>query len=185
MLAEKQPIPHQRIRFPVILHRFCFAAVATGLTSTPSLLAADNVQKPKPQYQYQDIEISAPSMTEPLRPELSLEHAERYLRDGALAYEPVRSSADLPTGWTDTQAPGRYELRSRTTVLDMLALVGGLNQFASRTKIFVLRPDGTTQKRLPFNYNKAVLVHQANVHGLAGNPLEMDAQDMTKVWVGR
>jgi len=36
-----------------------------------------------------------------------------------------------------------------------------------------------------FNYNKAVLVHQPNVHGLAGNPLEMDAQDMTKVWIGR
>jgi polysaccharide export outer membrane protein len=52
--------------------------------------------------------------------------------------------------------PGRYELRSRTTVLDMIALAGGLNQFAARTKIFVLRPDGTVQKRLPFNYNKAV-----------------------------
>jgi len=36
-----------------------------------------------------------------------------------------------------------------------------------------------------FNYNKAVLVHQPNVHGLIGNPMEMDAQDMTKVWIGR
>jgi polysaccharide export outer membrane protein len=53
--------------------------------------------------------------------------------------------------------PGRFELRSRTTVLDMLALAGGLSQFASRTKIVVLRPDGTKgMKRLPFNYNKAV-----------------------------
>jgi polysaccharide biosynthesis/export protein len=67
--------------------------------------------------------------------------------------------------------PGRYELRSRTTVLDMLALVGGLNQFASRTKIFVLRPDGTTQKRLPFNYNKAVTAggEQENFYLQAGD----------------
>lgn len=36
-----------------------------------------------------------------------------------------------------------------------------------------------------FNYNKAVLVHRPNVRGLSGNPLEMDAQDMTKVWIGR
>jgi peptide/nickel transport system substrate-binding protein len=36
-----------------------------------------------------------------------------------------------------------------------------------------------------FNYNKAVLVHQPNVRGLVANPLEMDAQDMTKVWIGR
>ncbi len=53
--------------------------------------------------------------------------------------------------------PGRFELRSRTTVLDMLALAGGLSQFASRAKIVVLRPDGAKgQKRIPFNYNKAV-----------------------------
>lgn len=36
-----------------------------------------------------------------------------------------------------------------------------------------------------FNYNKAVMVHQPNVRGLVGNPLEMDAQDMTRVWIGR
>ncbi|MDQ7843165.1 MAG: ABC transporter substrate-binding protein [Armatimonadota bacterium] len=35
-----------------------------------------------------------------------------------------------------------------------------------------------------FNYNKAVLVHQPNVHGLVGNPMEMDVQDMTRVWIG-
>ena len=52
--------------------------------------------------------------------------------------------------------PGRYELRSRTTVLDMIALAGGLSQFASLTRIVVLRPDGESQKRLPFNYTKAI-----------------------------
>ncbi len=35
-----------------------------------------------------------------------------------------------------------------------------------------------------FNYNKAVLVHQPNVHGLVGNPVEMDYQPMHKVWIG-
>ncbi len=34
-----------------------------------------------------------------------------------------------------------------------------------------------------FNYNKAVLVHQPNVRGLVGNPVEMDYQPMQKVWV--
>ena len=67
--------------------------------------------------------------------------------------------------------PGRYELRSRTTVLDVLALAGGLNQFASRAKIVVLRPDGSTQKRLPFNYNKAVSAggEQENFYLQAGD----------------
>ena len=52
--------------------------------------------------------------------------------------------------------PGRYELRSRTTVLDVIALAGGLSQFASLARIVVLRPDGESQKRLPFNYLKAI-----------------------------
>ena len=34
-----------------------------------------------------------------------------------------------------------------------------------------------------FNYNKAVLVHQPGVHGLVGNPEEMDYQPMHKVWI--
>lgn len=52
--------------------------------------------------------------------------------------------------------PGRYELKSRTTVLDGLAMVGGFSQFASRSRIVILRPDGKTMKRIPFNYNKAI-----------------------------
>jgi polysaccharide biosynthesis/export protein len=52
--------------------------------------------------------------------------------------------------------PGRYELKSKTTVLDILALAGGFGQFASRSKIVILRPEGDTMKRIPFNYNKVV-----------------------------
>ena len=50
--------------------------------------------------------------------------------------------------------PGRFELKSWTTVLDVLALAGGFSQFAARSKIVILRPEGTTIKRVPFNYNK-------------------------------
>ena len=52
--------------------------------------------------------------------------------------------------------PGRLELKSWTTVLDVLAMAGGLNQFASRSRIVILRPDGKTMKRIPFNYNKVI-----------------------------
>ena len=52
--------------------------------------------------------------------------------------------------------PGRYELRSRTTVLDVLARSGPFSDFASRARIFVLRPNGAAMKRIPFNYNKVI-----------------------------
>jgi polysaccharide export outer membrane protein len=50
--------------------------------------------------------------------------------------------------------PGRFELKSWTTVLDVLALAGGFTQFAARSRIVILHPEGTTMKRIPFNYNK-------------------------------
>ena len=50
--------------------------------------------------------------------------------------------------------PGRFEFKSWTTVLDVLALAGGFTQFATRSRIVILRPEGTTMKRIPFNYNK-------------------------------
>ena len=52
--------------------------------------------------------------------------------------------------------PGRYELRSRTTVLDVLARAGPFSDFASRARIFVLRPNGAATKRIPFNYGKVI-----------------------------
>ena len=50
--------------------------------------------------------------------------------------------------------PARYELKSWTTVLDALALAGGFTPFAARSRILILRPEGNTVKRIPFNYNK-------------------------------
>ncbi len=50
--------------------------------------------------------------------------------------------------------PGRLELRSWSTVLDALALAGACTPFAARSRIVILRPDGNTVKRIPFNYNK-------------------------------
>ena len=52
--------------------------------------------------------------------------------------------------------PGRYELKGRATVLDALAKAGPFNDFASRARIFVLRPNGAATKRIPFNYGKVI-----------------------------
>ncbi len=57
--------------------------------------------------------------------------------------------------------PGRFDLRSRATVLDVLAQAGGFKEFASRTRIVILRPQGTTMKRVPFNYNKIIAADEA------------------------
>ena len=51
---------------------------------------------------------------------------------------------------------GRHMLQSKATVLDALALSGGLKEFAARSRIVVLRPTSKGMQRIPFDYNKVV-----------------------------
>ena len=55
------------------------------------------------------------------------------------------------------QKPGYYPLTRRMTVLDAIAMAGGMRDFAKQKKIYVLRTsaDGK-QVRLPFNYKQVI-----------------------------
>jgi polysaccharide export outer membrane protein len=61
----------------------------------------------------------------------------------------------------EVKKAGQYELKSRTTVLDVIALAGGFTEFAARSRIVILRPNGTSVKRVSFNYNKAIAADAA------------------------
>jgi polysaccharide export outer membrane protein len=52
------------------------------------------------------------------------------------------------------KTPGRYELKDRATVLDVLALAGGPTEFAARSRIMVVRQDGTAGVQIPFAYDR-------------------------------
>jgi polysaccharide export outer membrane protein len=57
----------------------------------------------------------------------------------------------------EVQRPGVLLLKSSTTILEAIAMAGGFRDFASPSKIVIVRKDagGQTQK-IPFNYNKAI-----------------------------
>lgn len=50
--------------------------------------------------------------------------------------------------------PGRYEVKSAATVLELIAQAQGLTDFASGDHIVVIRQNGAATIRLPFNYHK-------------------------------
>ena len=53
--------------------------------------------------------------------------------------------------------PGSYVLSGPMSVLDAIALAGGLRDFAKETKIYVLRIDTNGSRvRLPFNYKQVI-----------------------------
>jgi len=52
------------------------------------------------------------------------------------------------------KTPGRYELKSAATVLEMIALAQGFTDFAARDRVVILRQENGDTKRIPFNYRK-------------------------------
>jgi polysaccharide biosynthesis/export protein len=64
----------------------------------------------------------------------------------------IRSRQVFVTG--QVGKPGAYPLVAPLTVLQLIAQAGGLNTFANRKGIFVLR--GSKGERLKFNYNNAI-----------------------------
>jgi len=52
------------------------------------------------------------------------------------------------------KTPGRYELKDRATALDVLAMAGGLNEYADRGRIVILRQDNATTRQIHFPYDK-------------------------------
>ena len=57
----------------------------------------------------------------------------------------------------EIQHPGSYPLSRSMTVLDAIAVAGGLRDFAKSGKIYVLRTKGDgSRTRLPFNYKQVI-----------------------------
>ena len=68
--------------------------------------------------------------------------------------KPFRSNQESGEVDLFLKKPGRFELRSGSTVLDFLAMAEGVNEFASPSRIVILRNEGGVTRRLRFNYNK-------------------------------
>lgn len=66
--------------------------------------------------------------------------------------EDIRSFKVFIVG--EVARPGAYNLKSETTLMQALAIAGGLTQFASRTKITILRKEGGKETGIRFNYNE-------------------------------
>jgi polysaccharide export outer membrane protein len=66
----------------------------------------------------------------------------------------IRSRQVFMTG--QVGRPGGYPLIAPISVLQLIAQAGGLNTFANRKEIVILRNVGGNVQRLKFNYNSAV-----------------------------
>ena len=62
----------------------------------------------------------------------------------------------------EVQRPGVLLLRSSTTIMEAIAMAGGFRDFASPSKIVVVRKNSNGQtEKIPFNYNRAIRAGEA------------------------
>ena len=54
------------------------------------------------------------------------------------------------------RSPGVYRLRSETSLLHFIPMVGGFTDWANQKKILIIRREGGKEKRLTINYKKIV-----------------------------
>ena len=56
----------------------------------------------------------------------------------------------------EVKNPGVYKIKERATVLDAIAMAGGLTEYAKRKRIYILRTESGRDYRLDFNYDEVV-----------------------------
>jgi polysaccharide biosynthesis/export protein len=80
----------------------------------------------------------------------------RYVPELVLSIEVKQSNSMQIYVIGRVNIPGKQILNSKVNVLQALAMAGGLNPFASRNKIKILRKDGEKTLTIPFRYGDVV-----------------------------
>jgi polysaccharide biosynthesis/export protein len=97
-------------------------------------------------------EIPAAGLTPAQLRERILKEARRFLEDPSptVVVKEIHSRQVFITG--QVEKPGPYQLTGTTTVLQLIAMAGGLKEFVDGKNIIVVRNENGSQQTYPFDY---------------------------------
>ena len=101
-------------------------------------------------------EIQAAGLTpEQLRQKLT-EESKKYMEDAniTVVVRQINSRKAFITG--EVNKPGPYPLTSPTSVMQLIAMAGGLREYANGKRIVIMRTENGKPVSLPFNYKDVV-----------------------------
>ena len=101
-------------------------------------------------------DVQAAGLTpEQLREKLT-EESKKYMEDPniTVVVRQINSRKVFITG--EVNRPGPYPLVSQTSVLQLLAMAGGLREYANSKKIVIMRTENGKQINLMFNYKDVI-----------------------------
>jgi polysaccharide export outer membrane protein len=97
-------------------------------------------------------EITAAGLTpEELRQKIT-EESKRFMEDASITVvvRQINSRKVFITG--EVSKPGPYPLTAPTSVMQLIAMAGGLREYANSKKIVIMRTEGGRPVSLPFDY---------------------------------
>lgn len=101
-------------------------------------------------------EVQAAGLTPDQLREKITEESKKFMEDASVTVvvRQINSRKAFITG--EVNKPGTYPLTSPTTVMQLIAMAGGLREYANSKKIVIMRTENGTQRRLPFNYKDII-----------------------------
>jgi polysaccharide export outer membrane protein len=101
-------------------------------------------------------DVHAAGLTPEALAEIVEKAATKFVKDSdaTVIVKEIRSRKVFVLG--EVAKPGVFPLTSETTVLQLIASVGGLLEYADRKNILILRVENGRERRLKFNYNDVI-----------------------------
>ena len=101
-------------------------------------------------------EVQAAGLTPAQLHEKLIEESKKYMEDAniTVVVREINSRKAFITG--EVYKPGPYPLTQPTTVMQLIAMAGGLREYANSKKIVIMRTENGKPIRLPFNYKDII-----------------------------
>jgi polysaccharide export outer membrane protein len=101
-------------------------------------------------------EVQAAGLTPDQLREKITEESKKYMEDAnvTVVVRQINSRKVFITG--EINKPGTYPLTTPITVMQLIAMAGGLREYADAKKIVIMRTENGKPQRLPFNYKSII-----------------------------
>jgi polysaccharide biosynthesis/export protein len=101
-------------------------------------------------------EIKAAGLTPLQLREILIEKLKEFIDDPVVSVIVTEANSFKVFVSGQVKAPGVYRLRSETSLIQIIPLVGGFTDWANRQKIVIIRKEDGKEKRIMVNYKKIV-----------------------------
>jgi polysaccharide export outer membrane protein len=101
-------------------------------------------------------EVQAAGLTPDQLREQITEESKKFMEDASVTVvvRQINSRKVFITG--EINKPGTYPLTTPTTVIQLIAMAGGLREYADAKKIIIMRTENGKPRRMPFNYKSII-----------------------------